>query len=363
MQTKLLQFFSRIYRLVSRHWLTVAFLAGFVTDLILLDEIDDVFDNIVMLVYVVLATFSLILFYVAVAERGPRWLTERLYRVTPIVMQYAFGGLLSSMLIFYGRSGDLVASAPFLMLIVGAIVINELVTKKSERLLYNLSLYFIGILSYTVLVVPVFLGRTGDGVFIASGILAVVLTMLVIKVLKFIIPNFLTMQKRSIVFAVGSLYVVFNTLYFFNMIPPIPLSLTQLEIYHRVEKLPTGDYQIVRETKSWLETIPWYPLTINLDASRSLACFARVYAPTDLTTMIRHQWSWQNAAGEWEKRAPISYQIFGGNEAGYRGFTVITNVTPGVWRCSVENARGQVLGRQTFTVVSQPPPTLVTVVE
>jgi hypothetical protein len=353
----------RLRQVASRHWLTLAFVAGFITDLLLLDKIDDTFDNLILLLYVVLATFSLVLFYVSVAERGPVWLVRQLGRGTPIIMQYAFGGLLSGMLIFYGRSGDLVASAPFLLLIVGVIIANELVTKRSERLLYNVSLYFIGIFSYTVLVVPVWWGKTGDMVFLVSGLLAVSVTMMVIKLLKLIIPNFLTIQKRFLVFSVGCLYALFNAFYFLNIIPPIPLSLTQLDIFQAVERLPNGNYQITKEDRRWYEELPWYPLTMRVQSGGSLSCFARVYAPTDLSTTIQHRWAKQTTTDDWESRAPISYQISGGNEAGYRGFTTVTNVTPGVWRCSVENARGQVLGRQTFTVVTSPAPELVTAIE
>lgn len=355
--------FYQLHRLVSHHWLTLAFVAGFITDLLLLDKIDDAFDNAILLLYVVLATVSLVLFYVSVAERGPAWLVRSLGWGTPIVMQYAFGGLLSGMLIFYGRSGDLIASAPFLLLIAGVIIANELVKKRSERLLYNVSLYFIGLFSYTVLVVPVWSGKTGDGVFIVSGLVAVAFTMLLIKLLKFIIPNYVTIQKRLIVFTIGCLYALFNAFYFLNIIPPIPLSLTELEIFHQVTRLPNGQYQITKEERRWYESIPWYPLTVHAGPGQSLYCYARVYAPTDISTTIQHRWAKQTANGTWEERSPISYPISGGNDAGYRGFTIVSNVSPGKWRCSVENGRGQVLGRQTFTVVTSIAPTLVTVVE
>ena len=55
---------------IKRHWLTVVFLLGFITDYLLLNRVDDKLDNFILLAYVTLATFSLILFYVGVADQS-----------------------------------------------------------------------------------------------------------------------------------------------------------------------------------------------------------------------------------------------------------------------------------------------------
>src|SRR6056297_2264798 len=125
---------SGVVGAVSRNWLTLAFIGGFITDLLLLNRIDDVFDNLILLAYVVLATGSLLLFYAGVAERLGMTLSRLVQRNAPIVLQYSFGGLLSGMLIFYGRSGDWLASAPFFILILLVIVGNELFEKRSDML-------------------------------------------------------------------------------------------------------------------------------------------------------------------------------------------------------------------------------------
>ncbi len=356
---------SKLVSVTKKHWLTLAFLAGFITDMILLDRIDDTFDNVILFLYVALATISLILFYVAVAERVSPWLVRFLGRITPLTMQYAFGGLLSGMLIFYGRSGDWLASAPFLLLIIGVIVANEVVTRRSDRLLYNISVYFIGVFSYCVLIVPVWLGQTGSIIFYLSGVLAVALTMFVIKVLKWVIPNFLTMQKRLMVFCIGCLYALFNVFYFFNFIPPIPLSLMELHIYHSVSRdSATGLYTITKVNLPWYAVLPALEPDFHPVPGSGAACFARVFAPAKIKTTVVHRWEYKDETGEWRERSQVEYPISGESQNGYRGYSQISNITPGVWRCSVENERGQVLGRYEFTVDTSTAPTgLVTVVE
>jgi len=353
-----------LIRFAKHHWLTIAFLLGFLTDLILLNRVDDAIDNLILFMYVALASLSLVLFYVAVAEKAPPRIVTFLQSFMPVVMQYSFGGLLSGMLIFYGRSGDFLVSAPFLALIISVMLANELVKKRSDRLLYNLVVYFIGIFSYFVLVVPVLIGEMGNLIFIGSGLLALLVMFILLKVLALIIPHFIVLEKRMIVFVIGSIYVLFNTFYFLNIIPPIPLSLTELSIYQQVEKTSFGGYRIVKEEISWWRHFGILPTTFHPLPGEGAYCFARVYAPTSLKTEIVQRWEYQDKDGNWQTHYTQAYPITGENKNGYRGFTTIKSISDGLWRCSVETVRGQVLGRETFVIDSGvSPQSLVTVTE
>jgi hypothetical protein len=332
-------------RSFSKHWLTIWFVIGFIGDVLLLNKIDDLFDNLLLLFYASLATITLILFYVGVAGRAPHWLNRRLVKLSPLAMQYAFGGLLSGMLIFYGRSGDWLTSAPYLLLIITVILGNELVDKRSDRLLYHLTLYFVGIFSYIVLVVPVITGLIGNSIFILSGLIALGVVTFVIQILYRIVPRFMALNTTRVILTIGAIYASFNILYFTNIIPPIPLSLTELSIVQSVERIssPPG-YRLVYEDQTWLTGLPFLPSEIHPTGS-SIACFARVFAPTKMETEIFHRWEYKDANGVWQERFRFGYRIAGTNEKGYRGYTILENFTPGLWRCSVENKRGQVLGR------------------
>jgi len=346
--------FRGVANTLSRNWLTVAFIGGFITDLLLLNRIDDLLDNLILLTYVVLATVSLLVFYAGVAERLGMTLSRLVQRNAPIVLQYSFGGLLSGMLIFYGRSGDWLASAPFFILILLVIVGNELFEKRSDMLLYHIALYFIGIFSYFVLVLPVLLGRMGDGIFILSGLVALMLVTFVVQLLHKIIPNFMRLNTRRIIMTVGGLYFGMTALYFFNLIPPIPLSLTELDIVQSVTRDTNGSYRIVDEQQPWYRRIPLVRDELHPTQS-SIACFASVYAPTRLETRIYHRWEYKDEAGHWQEAFRFGYRITGENSGGYRGYTVLDALSDGVWRCGVENERGQVLGRTTVKINTADP--------
>lgn len=346
----------------KQHWLTVSFIFGFLNDFLLLNGVDDIFDNIILLFYVVLATLSLLLFYVGISQKGPAFLTKRFVRFMPILIQYSFGGVLSGMLIFYGRSGSWLNNAPFLLLIILVILGNEFVSKRSDRLVYQLSLYFIGLFAYSVLVLPVVLGKMGDFIFFLSGVLALLVVTIVIQLLYRIVPNFMALNTRRTILAIGSVYVGFNVLYYTNIIPPIPLSLTQLNIVQSVDRIQTGGYRVVYEDSPWWQGNPIFREKLH-PVNSTISCFSRVFAPTRLTTTIFHRWEYKNVNGDWVEKLRLGYPISGSNRGGYRGYTTISSFTPGIWRCSVETERGQILGRKIVIIEKGPAGSLVTRIE
>ncbi|MEX0913153.1 MAG: DUF2914 domain-containing protein [Candidatus Paceibacterota bacterium] len=341
-------------RLAQRHWLTIAFIFGFATDFILLNKIDDIIDNLILLFYVTLSMFGIILLYAAAAGRLPDKWNHRARTFAAIAVQYAFGGLLSGIIIFYGRSASFGDSWPFLLIIAGIIYMNETVKDRSGRLVLTLSMYFIGLLAYTVLVLPVLLGKMGGWVFVGSGILAILVMAILLGILRLIIPNFLGINLRVVLFSIGSIFATFNFLYFLNVIPPIPLSLNDLGVYHSVIRFESGEYQLKYEKGEWWEFWKRSDTVFHPTPGGNAFCFARVFSPARLSTDIYHRWEYYDEeTKKWVTRARINYPIHGGRSDGYRGYTQIGSYRDGKWRCSVETARGQVLGREGFEIDSK----------
>lgn len=357
---------SRSFSHLKRHWLTVAFLGGFVVDNLTLNRVDQLFDNLLLLSYVILAMLSMIWLYAGTAGKLPDNWSQAARKYAPLLTQYAFGGLLSGMLIFYGRSGAWAESWPFLILILAVIYGNETIKDRSTRLVFNLAIFFVGLFSYIVLVIPVLTGQMGPWIFLGSGVLALIIMRIFLYGLHFIIPNFLEIQMRMVVFTIGSIFAGLNFLYFANIIPPIPLSLKEVGIYHSVVRFTdTGEYQLKYESgpawKFWQQSnTVFHPTLVN-----NVFCFARVFAPTKINTNIYHRWEYyETGTRSWKEYDRLSYNIAGGRDDGYRGYTQITARQDGKWRCSVETERGQVLGREVFMVDStKEPGELITRVE
>lgn len=335
---------------IKRHWLSGAFVFGFVLDNLTLNRVDQLFDNFVLASYVVLSMVSILLLYASVAGKLPERLAGYGRSYLPFLVQFSFGGLLSGMLIFYGRSGDWLASWPFLLVIIAAIFGNELIKDRAGRLIYNLAILFVGMMSYVVLIIPVITGKMGAWVFVGSGLTALFIMYLFIQLLYRVIPNFMALQVRVVVLTLGTLFVGFNFFYFLNIIPPIPLSLKEIGIYHSVVRFEHGGYQV-----SWFDA-PWYrPFADSDDTfypsqASDVYCFASVFAPTKLNTEIYHRWEYQDGTDGWVEHARIKYPIQGGGSDGWRGYSQVANHRSGTWRCIVETGRGQVLGHETFTI-------------
>ena len=348
-------------RFVGNHWLTVAFLLGFIVDSLTLTRVDQVFDNAILFTYVVLAMLSIFLLYAAIAERFSERVNQFLRLRVPLLMQYAFGGLLSGMLIFYGRSSSLSDSWLFILLIIGVMVGNETIKDRAHRLVYNLVIFFVGLFSYVVLIVPVLLGKMGPLIFLLSGALAIGVMYVFLQLLERVVPNFIHLQRRSIVFIIGLIYVGLNMLYFTNIIPPIPLSLKHLGVYHNVVKYEDGTYALSYEKPEWWE---WYRSSdkeFHPVPGDNIYCYASVFAPSRLAVKIFHKWEeYDEATGKWREHGRYSYAIQGGRDDGYRGYTLISNFRAGTWRCTVETERGQVIGREVFEVQDGAPKELVT---
>jgi len=353
----------KVGRTLRRYWLTAAFLLGFLVDNLTLNRVDQVFDNIILLSYVIIASAALLTLYAGTAGKLGDHYSPKARLYAPLAVQYAFGGLLSGMLIFYGRSGAWVESWPFLLIILAAIYFNETLKDRSDRLIYNLAIFFIGLVSYCILVIPVLTGLMGPWIFIVSGLLALMLMYGFMQLLYRIIPHFINMQMRTIVFTIGCVYVGFNFMYFADIIPPIPLSLKDVGIYHSVERNDDGIYVLKYEEGEWWQFFRDSDKIFHPTDDGNVYCFAKVFAPTRLATDIEHHWEYFNETTEkWETHARLGYSIAGGRGDGFRGYTLIRNWKDGKWRCSVETSREQVLGREVFYVdSSEPPAPLVTI--
>ncbi|HEY6022335.1 MAG TPA: DUF2914 domain-containing protein, partial [Candidatus Paceibacterota bacterium] len=92
--------------------------------------------------------------------------------------------------------------------------------------------------------------------------------------------------------------------------------------------------------------------TYTISGTATAMCFSSVFAPTDLSAPIYHRWEKKDpTTGAWVTMSRVSFDINGGRGEGYRGYTLTASITPGEWRCDVETAQGQLIGRETFTAV------------
>lgn len=345
---------TRIKGFVRDHrrlWPTAALLAGFVWDAVTLGRPDQLFDNVVLLFYLMLAGAGILLVnYHQERSKGavPLWQL--------LLIQFSFGNLAGALLILFGKSGTLVGNWPFLFLFALLIFGNEFLHGKFQRLRFHIAIYYVMVFSYAILVVPIVTRSLGTNVFLMSGAASILALVGYLSLLGLVAPVRLYRNKRAIVAAIALVFVTVNGLYFLNFIPPVPLSLKEIGIYHDVTPLPGGGYQVTYEKGAWYEWWKRSDKIFHYQSGTSVFCFSSVFAPARIATTVSHRWEFfSESANAWQTATRVSFPIEGGRDEGFRGFSEKETLTRGKWRCSVETERGVLIGRRSFEAVRDIP--------
>lgn len=113
-----------------------------------------------------------------------------------------------------------------------------------------------------------------------------------------------------------------------------------------------GDYEIAYQREVWYKFWRKNDLTYIQIPDTNVYVFTSIFAPTALKKLVAHHWRWKNPQnGKWETADRIGYQITGGRDNGYRGFTFKRNIREGEWRVDVITNEGHVIGIVRFDVV------------
>jgi hypothetical protein len=331
--------------------MTAAFLAGFIVDNFTLTRIDLAMTVIVLSTYLFVATLGFVL---ASISRGGA--------LVPYATQFAFGSLLSGYFIFFTRSASLAGSWFFIFLLIIAIFGNEFLKEEYRRFELRATMLFAAFFFFAIIYVPVALKSMGAWMFLLSGLVSLASIWVVIRVIGRVAPEVVRTTRRTLIITIGGLFAGVNGLYFANIIPPIPLSLKDAGVYHFVSRAEVDGYTGRAEPVKWYDVLGRYHPQFHCTQGGPVFFYSAVFAPTALNTTILHEWQYYNELlGAWVTTDRLGFQITGGRDGGYRGYSVKQSILPGLWRVNVITERGQLVGRITFTVIDVPgSPLLVT---
>lgn len=352
---KLRQFYFKY----ERHITTAAFVVGFVVDNLTLTRVDLLFDNLVLLSYLLVATASILFFNITSVTTTTGFFGS-VRSLVPLAMQFAFGGLFSGFFIFYTQSASLATSWPFLLLLLLLLIGNEVLKKRYSRFVFQVSMLFFVLFSYLIFFFPILLHEISARVFVLSGVVSLLAIGALLGLLLRVMPAREQEWKKTLTASIGGIFLFVNIFYFANIIPPIPLSLKEAGVYHSVTRTVDNAYMVSYEQNKWPLFFGQTSSTFHKNPGEWVYFYSSVFAPTDLDTNIFHSWQYYDeSTGKWKEWSRIGFPITGGRDGGYRGYSMKTNVVPGLWRVQVETARGQILGRVKFTVVESPEPPIL----
>ncbi len=321
-------------------------LLGFMWDSLTGSDPGGVFPHISILSYFLLSAAFILL----ITIRGAHGTLGPVPLLT--LLQFSFGNLASALFVLYSRSGTLVGSGIFVAVLAGLLIGNEFLRRGYVRTHIQIATWFFLFLPYTALAFPVFIGAMGDLIFLSSVATALCVGVVFIVVVKRMgTPDTYVGVKTisALLFISGT----FTTLYFSNLIPPVPLSLTHIGVYHTVNRDAAGDYVLMYERPHWFQIWRDTATTYTHTPGAPAHCFTGVFAPGKFSVPVFHRWErYDTELEEWVTTTYLSFPISGGREDGYRGYTTTYKLTEGTWRCSVETERGALIGRITFSVVA-----------
>lgn len=337
----------------NEKYLSVGFFSlGLMVDNLTLTRVDLLFDNLIFTLYILLAVLGIVLLHRAKKEevRKPQSRLVKISKYVPFLTQYAFGGLFSGFLIFYTKSASWATSWVFLFILIAFFIGNEKFRESYKKVDFQIKILFVAIFSFMIFLVPVVLKKMGLEIFILSGVLSLLLIFLLIYTLS----NFVAKinQKRRIKMAqhILSIFVLFNLLYLFNIIPPIPLSLKEIGLYDFIYKNNSGGYVLIEKE------MPWYSFGnyfLKVPEGRAYV-YQSIFAPTDLNTDIYNIWQkFDEEKKRWVSLNKVHFPLVGGRADGYRGYSFMLNLTEGSWRVDVKTEEGLVVGRIRFEVFAK----------
>ncbi|MDP2651069.1 MAG: DUF2914 domain-containing protein [bacterium] len=325
-------------------------LFGFIFDALTLKRVDTLRENGWIVINLIIAAVAIILINrrenKGVDDTGERkehfWLLN--------LLQFSFGALLGTFVIFYFRSSSLTASWPFMLVLVGAIFANEYFRKHHSRLVFHASFFYLCLFSFSIFIVPILIHRIGAWVFFLSGLVSLAVFYYFVRILERFSREKIIDPRKPLVRLVGLIFLLFNFFYFTNLIPPIPLSLKDGGIYHSLERLTNNGYLVGEERRGFFSHFEAFP-NIHILPGQSLYAYSAVFSPANLDTKIVHEWEYfDESRNRWVERGRIPLVVSGGSDVGFRTYSVRENLEVGKWRVDVATPRGQTIGRMRFEV-------------
>lgn len=332
---------SAIYRFLKKHALIIFLVGGLIFDSLTLQRPDRLAENLFILANLVIAAGCIFIAnHPKSSARAKFWSTG--------AMQFTFGGLFKSFLVFYARSASFSASWPVFILLVGLLLGTELFKKHYERIAFQLSLFYFCLFTFLSFFLSIVFKSISVWVFVAAGLVSLAVMFLVGRTLLKISKEQVAQSRKAIRFGVVGVYLAINFLYFTNLIPPIPLAMKEAGVYHSVARVG-NDYQALAEQESWFDRF-WPGQTLQVASGRPLYFFSAIFSPSDLDINIVHEW-WYYDEGtkDWVMASRVPISVVGGREGGYRSYSYLIP-RAGKWRVDVETPRGQVIGRVRFKV-------------
>jgi hypothetical protein len=346
----------RFYERNERAIAIGAFVAGFLFDVFTLPRVDSWRAIGQQAVY--LAAITAVLVHMLCGKPladGPKTIAAPkrwYYRYRVAGVHFLFGSLLNLYTIYYFKSASLLVSFSFMLVLVLLLAANESKRLRSPGLAFKFALLALCVLSFAAHVVPIAAGSIGTRVFLASLLAGSIPLIGVWLYARARAPDLSPPAGSQVLAPLGIVLLGFTAFYLLKLIPPVPLSIPFMGVYHSVERTAAG-YRLTHERLAWRF---WHNGDQEFVArpGDSVYVFFRIFSPTRFSDRVLVRWYWKDGARGWVAQETIPIHIVGGRAEGFRGYGYKSSYRPGEWRVQVETTDGREIGRIYFHLALAP---------
>ena len=330
---------------------TVAFfVAGFLFDTMAVGRIDKLHNIVHQATYLLLcALFTSYELRERYGDFSPPERFKTLWRYHAAATHFMLGTLLNIYTLFYFKSASLGTSFLFLCILAALLAVNELKPFADSGTTLRMTMFSLCLVSYFTYLVPTVVGAIGTlpflGTLAASTACVAALAWWLrgrLKDPRVLVPHLLA--------PFACVALGFAALYFAKLIPPVPLSLSEIGVYHDVRR--EGDRFLLQETRPRWRFWERGDQTFLARPDDKIFCYLQAFSPARFRERLQLRWLRRDDALGWGEEDAIPLATAGGREGGWRGFAVKNRWKPGRWRVRVETSDGRELGRLDLTVIA-----------
>lgn len=338
----------------ERYVSPAALLVGFLLDnFIFLDRIDSLQSYALISSYLAIAAIAILCINLIAEGKLSGALALKVAPFIPVVMQFSFGGLFSAFLALYARSASVFVSWIFVIVVALLLLSNERFRTRYVQLPFQAGIYFIALFSFLIFLLPILFRTIGPVMFFLSGAVSIAIMTLLLMAFARLMPEAFRRERTRIARTIAIIFAIFSALYLSNAIPPLPLALKDAGIYHSVTR-EGNTYSLLAEEQSWYREYLPLPQRVHITEGASLYAFSAVFAPTGLSTRLLHEWQYYEPEAGWTTRSTVGFQIAGGQDRGFRGYSIKLAPEEGRWRVNILTPSRKIIGRLTFEVSHVP---------
>ena len=333
------------------------FIGGFIFDTLTLGRIDRVYDTLILCSHMTLLSMTLYFYNLVEDDQWKGAFIRRYSKYFPLAIQFFFGALSSAFVIYFFRSVSLSKTMFFFILLVLLLFAIEFLKKIISNKYLQFSVYFFISFTFFAFMIPTLIKVMNTFVFIISGLVSLGCTVaLIIFIYRSSPSTRAEISLKKLISLILSIYITINVLYTFNFIPPVPLALDTGLVAHEVRK-KNNEYIVTYERSPWYVFWRKYDLNLHRRSNQRVYVFTSVFAPTNLKKSIFHRWKRYNPeTRKWEVTDDIGFEVAGGRDFGYRGYTFKNNLREGQWKVEVITEEELVLGVVNFFIINTSEP-------